>query len=296
MKRAFGGDGRVTTGFLGGSARAMAVLGWQRGEVVVAGLSADEVALLRYSRRGVLDRSFGGDGRVVTAFPGRGVQAHDLLASTGGIVTVVGSVGERPMMGRYLANGSPDPSFGDAGTWMAAEDLGGPVHSVHVLRDGKVLAVGGGGGEDGDARVARYLPDGTLDQTFGGGGLVGAGLVSTRIGDYYNRVDDLVLQDDGRVFAVGESAGDGPSKLTVARDDFVGSLDPTFSQDGYLVTRFLDDRGGRAAAATLRGGRVVVVGSASRRPPRSCFQPVRDPGTDGAGGICEGRSREQELE
>ena len=64
----FGGDGRVVTVFDGSNSNNAGALAVQPdGKLVAAGGARFTFALARYNRDGSLDRSFGGDGRVVTS-------------------------------------------------------------------------------------------------------------------------------------------------------------------------------------------------------------------------------------
>ena len=73
LDRTFGGDGKVTTDFVGGYDDASALVRQPGGKLVIAGVAVDargnnHMALVRYHANGTLDRTFGGDGKVRTAF------------------------------------------------------------------------------------------------------------------------------------------------------------------------------------------------------------------------------------
>jgi uncharacterized delta-60 repeat protein len=96
----------------------------------------------------------------------------------------------------------------------------------------------------------RYLPDGSLDPTFGTGGLV-----TTDFGGI-DRGFALVLQPDGKLVAAGFSGGD----FALARYLPDGSLDPMFGTGGLVTTDF----GGAAEAVALvlqPDGKLVAAGS-----------------------------------
>jgi uncharacterized delta-60 repeat protein len=114
----------------------------------------------------------------------------------------------------------------------------------------------------GDFVVARYLDDGTLDPTFGDGGVVMTDLGS---GDV---VWDLALLPDGRIVAggsVGEEFG-----IAVYFPD--GTPDPSFGGDGTVVTTVEIPGGeqdlsefehGIRGVALQQDGRIVVAGMAN---------------------------------
>src|SRR6185503_19320382 len=75
----------------------------------------------------------------------------------------------------HAADGVADPTFGNGGLVMT--DFSGNfdwINDVLVQPDGKILAVGATDMASGLTRfaLARYNPDGSLDQSFGVGGRV----------------------------------------------------------------------------------------------------------------------------
>src|SRR5437773_3525280 len=73
---------------------------------------------------GDLDPTFGSGGKVATAFVGATAQAHGLVLQPDGKVVVVGTVcssaGGNFGLVRYLADGSPDGTFGSSGAVTTA--------------------------------------------------------------------------------------------------------------------------------------------------------------------------------
>lgn len=101
-------------------------------------------------------------------------------------------------LARYEADGSLDPGFGTGG--LVTTDFGGDDFArALVLQDDGKLVAAGGSFDGSDFALARYEADGSLDPTFGTGGLV-----TTDFGG-----DDeafaLVLQEDGRLVAAGDA-------------------------------------------------------------------------------------------
>ena len=105
LARSFGRR-RVVPSPGGGIGRAVAVQ--PDGRILVAGRAysdssqdASDWALLRYRRSGLLDRSFGGDGIVVTDF-GTGEDSARALAVRDGRILVAGSIYSSQGLARYL--------------------------------------------------------------------------------------------------------------------------------------------------------------------------------------------------
>ena len=171
-------------------------------------------------------------------------------------------------LARFNTNGNLDPTFnGDGGATL---DVGGTSeHAVGLALQpgGKLRVVAGQSNVHGtnQAFLARYDVTGTLDATFGDGGLafvdVGSGLAF--------RVTDLAQQADGKLVVAGTAEGADRSKLGLVRVTTDGALDSTFHGDGLLLMEFE----GRLAEAssvsrfspTVRSSSAVT--SLSRRKP-----------------------------
>ncbi|MGH2732265.1 MAG: delta-60 repeat domain-containing protein, partial [Actinomycetota bacterium] len=121
------------------------------------------------------------------------------------------------------APGDLDPSF--SGDGMVIMTAGGAeaARSIALQPDGRIVAAGESfNGVDRDFALARYNPDGSLDPTFGGDGIV-----TTAVGVGDDRVFALALQPDGRIVAAGESFNGVDRDFALARYNPDGSLDPT---------------------------------------------------------------------
>ena len=133
------------------------------------------------------------------------------------------------------APGDLDPSFGDGGHVITGFDPPSPGVSADVVAitadDRIVVATTVGTDESGypydEVAVYRYLPDGSLDPSFGNGGLARVDLPGPFI------VPGLGVGPAGEVFFVTTTdgpGGSGPahSEISVAKLDPGGEPDPAF--------------------------------------------------------------------
>lgn len=204
----FGTDAHVVIDALGGIGLA------EQGDgkiVVVGGLH--QFTLLRLLSDGSPDASFGADGVVETPVPS-GRTSDDASAvgigPDGKIVvggTSWGHFGRDMTLARYLTNGALDPTFGTGGrvtTEIGRFDSQG--FALSLARDGRILL--GGDVVVGDFRhprlpqaqfaLVRYLPDGSLDTSFGDGGVARAA-----IGRRSAVTTSIAFQSNGNVLAAG---------------------------------------------------------------------------------------------
>jgi uncharacterized delta-60 repeat protein len=176
------------------------------GKIVVVGEAwpqrQPKFALARYNPDGSLDENFGDGGKVVTSIReeswDRGMPHAILLQPDGKIV--VGGATTHPdyshgvfALMRYNEDGALDEEFGEGGivqTVLYEESYSTTDDEIFALAlqpDGKIVAVGSTGNYPPDMGMARYNPDGSLDEEFGDGGKV---------------VTDLSGDDEG-AYAVG---------------------------------------------------------------------------------------------
>jgi uncharacterized delta-60 repeat protein len=278
----FGTGGIVTTAIGPSTDFAYAVALQPDGKIVAAGASRInprpspsnyEVALVRYNADGSLDPSFGTGGKVLTQIQDASRALAVALQPDGKIVVSGVSVtqGGTPLfaLARYLPDGSLDSSFGTGGTVTTA--LGGPSafgNSLALQPDGKIV-VGGvtqtaGALQDRFALV-RYNPDGSLDPTFGDGGIV-----ATAVSEHAF-VYALALQPDGKIVAAGAEcdASCGQLDFALARYDSDGSLDTSFGTAGIVTTAFAASSGA-SAIALQPDSKIVVAGFSGLEKSCAC--------------------------
>jgi uncharacterized delta-60 repeat protein len=122
-----------------------------------------------------------------------------------------------------------------------------------VAPDGRIVVAGGDGD---DFALVRYMPDGSVDGTFGDGGRVLTDLGSD------DEARAVALAPDGKIVVAGTAGG---SQAAVARYDVDGRLDPTFDGDGMVVGN-PDGRAERASAVALQlDGRIIVSGKSGTK-------------------------------
>ena len=256
----FGTGGVVTTDFGGDYDIATAVALQPDGRIVVAGYEGDDsgadrdFAVARFNADGSLDPSFGAGGRVTANFTQGPDDAQDVVLQADGKIVVAGIAGGQFGVLRLNPDGTGDASFGQGGG--VRTDAGGLafVTSVALQADGRIVVGGGSAtGPSGTFALARYLPDGRLDPSFGVGGLV-----KTDVAPGLESVYAMALQPDGRIVVTGPmSARD----FAVVRYTTSGAVDRSFGFGGFVFTDFAGDDI-PTAVAVQPDGRIVVAGIA----------------------------------
>ncbi|HEY3239653.1 MAG TPA: hypothetical protein VGL92_08825 [Acidimicrobiia bacterium] len=249
-------DGAVAGGVASlGSSAAYAVAVQPDGRIVVAGTTSSGAsaayALVRYLPDGQLDDGFGSGGLVVTDFDGTTDDvASALVLLPDGRIVAAGRAGDRFALARYLPDGQLDPSFGTAGLVTTRQGL---IAGLAAGLDpaGRIVLAGQGGAPGGpyDLAVARYLPDGKLDPTFGD-----RGVVRKDLGPSGEWASSLALPPDGGVVLAGTSG----STFALLRYRADGRPDPAFGNAGVVTAG--PAIGSARAVIADPAGRLVVAG------------------------------------
>jgi uncharacterized delta-60 repeat protein len=212
------------------------------------------LGLARYTSDGTLDSAFGSNGIILTSTAGSTV-AYEIALQTDGKIVAVGG-GSEIVLVRYLGNGTLDTTFdGDGIVITAVGPLQERAHSLVLQPDGRIVVAGyhkTGGGDD--FVLARYLPNGALDPSFGNGGIV-----ATHVADVDDAAYAIVAQGDGKIIAVGDQNGFGEGDIVIVRHQPDGSLDTSYGNDGIVVTH-IDNESTAYAAALQTDGKLVVGG------------------------------------
>jgi len=165
-----------------------------------------------------------------------------------------------PVTATLAGPGDLDVTFGTEGKVIS--QIGSTVNyrlSCSAVRqnDGKIVVAGTvSNGTDDDFVTLRYLPDGTLDTSFGT-----AGKTITPIGTSHDISRKVALQADGKIIVIGQSDALGGYRLAMVRYLTNGSLDSSFGVNGK-VTGAAGSRLGFVLGLVIQAdGKIVVAGS-----------------------------------
>lgn len=239
------------------------------GKIIVAGYSAsfleNILILARYQENGQLDQSFNNIGYRKDFNVTNAARINDIGLQADGKIIVAG-VG-RPdnnmqhsdyMLRRYDTNGQLDPTFGDAG--MVLGDLLGQqntwINRIDIQADGKIVAIGTTSSPF-KGFIARFLPNGELDMSFGVNGSLN---LNPTEGDADPR--DVYVLPDGKILVAGRSIPDystGEFVVYLARFMENGMPDSTFGVGGVQNT-LLGPGNVAVAIAVQPDGKILLTG------------------------------------
>ena len=120
---------------------------------------------------GTIDPSYGSGGRVMTPFPGVQINVGDLVRQPDGKLVVAGTSSNDFEVARYEATGGLDPTFGVGGIAQPGFAPHDTCNAVVLQPDGRIVAAGDELFADSGFTLVRYQADGSLDGSFGNGGV-----------------------------------------------------------------------------------------------------------------------------
>lgn len=254
----FGTDGKVID-YFDGFIAAIAVQ--PDGKLVATGGGS----LTRYYSNGSLDTTFGTAGKVDPPAGMGGAKA--IKIETDGKIVIAGNYTEeigqpyprrQVALARYLANGSIDTTFGLNGIVRTSAGTDAAANALVIQADGKLVVAGSTKSSDTAWEhflLIRYNPDGSLDTSFGTGGIA-INLISSS----YDWANALNIDANGKLVALGfaytSSAGDC---FAVVRYGSNGTLDYSFGGSGIVKVCTAGESRGNALAIQA-DGKLVLAG------------------------------------
>lgn len=235
----FGDNGVLTLTNLGAPSMANDVAIQPDGKIIIVGEakpSSFSFTVIRLNNDGSFDSSFGTNG-IVQSSHASGARGRGVALQSDGKIVVCGSSwaggsNYSALVVRYNANGTIDNTFGTNGF----AHLTGLYNSKRVAIQGDGKIVVGGFSSNDNYGLARLNSDGTLDVSFGSNGYVITQMEDTNGTNVASYVEDIALQNDGKVVAVGFAVcGETANDIVIARYNSDGTLDNTFNGTGIIM-------------------------------------------------------------
>jgi uncharacterized delta-60 repeat protein len=258
----FGTGGIVTTSFADGVAGVGAFEQANGDIVAVAQVNSVNklgtgIGLVRYTSAGEVDTTFGTNGITVTTFGGIAFDPFGFAVQKNGDIVIAGvatttSGLNKFGLARYTSNGVLDKTFGTNGLVTTKVGARSDAPSALLLQPNGQIVMGGfevaEGNIPGLMSLVRYNANGTLDTTFGKGGLSLASV--TFLGP-----ETLALLSNGDYLAVGQNASGGTGIVA------------EFSSKGVLLSKVTSSK----VVAALSSSQSAVPNVMFQSP--TVFQP-----------------------
>ena len=241
------------------------------GKILAGGVSVDfssatqsaPYTCFRYNQDGSPDIEFGSGGKFADVFRSNYfVYTSAFLQSDGKLLAASGSNidgNNNLFVNRFNSDGAPDNTYGQNGS----VDLNSLATGTSFFQpDGKIIVLNYSNSNPNgyDILLTRYMPDGSLDPSFGTGGIVTTDLGGNESG--YK----IAFQADGKIVIAGASRDENGSDLLVIRYNPDGSIDGSFGTGGYIKMNF-DNEDGPQTVAIGPDGKIVIGVSGYLFPP-----------------------------
>ena len=220
---------------------------------------------------GTLDPSFSGDGKTTLASLNETLIATDVAVQSDGKTVVVGRSETASLtqfaIARFNLDGSLDTTFGGGLVRTPHGDRNNSfATAVAIAPDQKIVVVGtaetsAGLFDEEELCVARYLPNGTLDNSFEDNGALVRDLSE---GDADTNGEDVSVQLNGKIAVVGR-------RFSLGDDDFFIHLLSVSGEDEGTAFRGFGETDGAVAVKQDGQNRVYVVGNVDKDRGTSSF-------------------------
>jgi uncharacterized delta-60 repeat protein len=212
------------------------------GKIVAVGSiivnNANSLIILQFEQDGSFDADFGNGGLRIFSIGGE----EDLLSSVkikpdGNIITCGYTVNSTSTFAEGIfiqlhSDGSDDETFGSLGLLRTDFNVGNEgFFGLDIQSDGKIVAAGGFGEDQLDMMVARFLPNGVLDNSFADDGILQiVDLISDDI------LFDIVVNADQKITVFGNRSdlATEQTQFALFRLETAGTFDATFGDNGKV--------------------------------------------------------------
>ena len=226
---------------------------------IVLLLYAFSLCLILKAQSGTPDPSFGTNGHIFTySDNSSGVVFSSVprqaFAVADGKIIMVLQANSKVKLTRRLTNGGLDASYGTNGYSKVASMT---VNTAAIQTDGKII-VAGNNFTNTAFVLARFNTDGTLDATYGNGGIV-----MTNFSTSFTNLSSVLITTDGKIIAGGTTSLNGHEQFILFRYTTTGSVDNTFGDNGNVLTDFNGVASSLWALSLQQDGKIVAAGTAN---------------------------------
>lgn len=266
----FGNNGFTVTGFSSRDDFAYGLAVQPDGKILVAGEMTDTInyqnnpSIVRFTEDGFVDNTFGVNGQLlIPAIGGDNgfrcitIQPDGKILAAGRYSFVnTGLVDFDFCVVRADVNGVLDPTFGTNGIALTSVGSGlNQAFGIDLDTAQNIVVAGVSNNATTDMALLKYDPSGTLDATFGVGGIVESNIAA------FDAAYDVKVQTDNNIVVSGTSGSfPSPTGATVWKFLANGAIDNSFGTNGYVTTNIASDNEDGNSVVLQADGKIVVSG------------------------------------
>ncbi len=263
----FGDNGIVLTDLGGYKSGALDITQQTDGKLLVTAYMYESddynLYLLRYLSNGSLDSSFGDNGKVIVSTTESFGNIASYVQNNNKILISIQN-NDPYFVKRYTSSGELDTSFANNGTLnpVIPEQYSG---RLQVLDDGNLIVIGGFVSNSNTSSIAvqKYLPNGTIDTSFGTNGVAEVEIPYIQENPIVSR--RFKIYNDGSILILGSRTSDtqATTQLIFIKILPDGSLDGSFGTNGTFFYDIATPDGGSVNTVfdIDENGKIIVAGS-----------------------------------
>lgn len=254
----FGAGGKALTPIsTSGNDQANAVALQSDGKIIAAGTTGSTFGVARFNTDGSLDTTFSTDGKQTVATT---TSANAVQLQSDGKIVLAGRSTSAVVVARLDTSGNLDTTFDTDGRVSTTVGLSTSSAEVVLIQPTGQILIGGRAsisGTGNDFLAVQYNPNGSLDNSFDGDGILTVALAPGNISEV---AETGVLQPDGNVVLAGNTDTD----IGLIRFGTGGNLDTTFDSDGIVSTDEIAGSSYFYDSAIQADGKILVAGRTER--------------------------------
>ena len=281
LDQMFNNGGIVTTPIGTANAQCTAMALQPDGKILVAGSAHNgnnnDFGIVRYLENGTLDGDFNLTGQLQIDFNGTDDFPNGMAVRPSDKKIIVGGytfngVGFDFAIAQYLEDGTPDPFFGNNGKVTSPLGTTAFCEALTLQDDGRIVAAGYSFQTRNEFVVARYLEDGTPDESFDVDGFV-----ITPIGNGSATANCVLIQPDDKVLVAGQALNELTLRweAAIVRYHPNGTLDETFNEDGIATASPGNKDVTITSMARDTDGKIILGGFIGTSPSNNNFTLIR---------------------
>ncbi len=235
----FANDGKLIYSWPSSNDQALVVRIDSQNRIVIGGFHFDGIEqwplVTRLTPNGILDATFGNNGIVVFDHPDVDEQFDDLAVQPDGKILLAMETLPGFAVARLDQEGGIDNAFGTNGLTEILDDDGISSNAqLEIMADGRIVMNGFSGlnAPDVQNKLARFMPDGSLDGSYGTGGI---SVITTLHAPFQPLLNAMALAPDGSIYLAGRALRPDP----YAENQMIAHV----TSDGLLDTSFGDSSG-----------------------------------------------------
>lgn len=237
-------------------------------KIILCGKTSTDITLIKLNNNGIIDTSFGSNGKVITNISLSEIQTYSIGIQSNNKIIVGGTIfinnySEKYFfIMRYNPNGTIDTSFGNGNgynTFSFNQSTINNANNLYIQNDDKIILCGQTFlNSENKLALLRLTSNGFLDASFGSNGKI-----ITTI-SFYESLYSVIVQSDNKILVTGEVLNTDRYDIDMCIIRYLpnGIIDTSFGNNGIVITN-LNNNNDTARSIVLQSDKILIAGFTS---------------------------------